>query len=163
MSLVLDSQVACPCQSGQTFGQCCAPFITGEQIPETPGQLMRSRYTAYTQANMDYLEQTTQPSMRTRYDFDDLKKWAQDSEWLGLKIYEESHEEDSGRVCFTARYRQQSSIFNHSEDSQFILEEGRWYFVHGKEYTPPAEKSPGRNDPCLCGSGKKYKKCCMNK
>ncbi|WP_404405172.1 SEC-C metal-binding domain-containing protein [Jeotgalibacillus malaysiensis] len=23
------------------------------------------------------------------------------------------------------------------------------------------EKSPGRNDPCPCGSGKKYKKCCM--
>ena len=21
----------------------------------------------------------------------------------------------------------------------------------------------GRNDPCICGSGKKYKKCCMNK
>ncbi len=24
-----------------------------------------------------------------------------------------------------------------------------------------AEKTPGRNDPCPCGSGKKYKKCCM--
>lgn len=23
-----------------------------------------------------------------------------------------------------------------------------------------ADKKPGRNDPCLCGSGKKYKKCC---
>jgi len=22
------------------------------------------------------------------------------------------------------------------------------------------EKTPGRNDPCPCGSGKKYKKCC---
>jgi SWIM/SEC-C metal-binding protein len=22
------------------------------------------------------------------------------------------------------------------------------------------EKTPTRNDPCLCGSGKKYKKCC---
>ena len=22
---------------------------------------------------------------------------------------------------------------------------------------------PGRNDPCLCGSGKKYKKCCDGK
>ena len=22
---------------------------------------------------------------------------------------------------------------------------------------------PGRNDPCLCGSGKKYKKCCIGK
>lgn len=21
----------------------------------------------------------------------------------------------------------------------------------------------GRNDVCMCGSGKKYKKCCMNK
>nr|WP_269465111.1 SEC-C metal-binding domain-containing protein [Jeotgalibacillus malaysiensis] len=25
-----------------------------------------------------------------------------------------------------------------------------------------AEKSLGRNDPCPCGSGKKYKKCCMD-
>ncbi|MBI5723652.1 MAG: SEC-C domain-containing protein [Planctomycetes bacterium] len=23
-----------------------------------------------------------------------------------------------------------------------------------------AQQSPGRNDPCPCGSGKKYKKCC---
>lgn len=23
-----------------------------------------------------------------------------------------------------------------------------------------AEQPPGRNDPCPCGSGKKYKKCC---
>jgi uncharacterized protein YecA (UPF0149 family) len=24
-------------------------------------------------------------------------------------------------------------------------------------------QAAGRNDPCACGSGKKYKKCCMNK
>jgi uncharacterized protein len=24
-------------------------------------------------------------------------------------------------------------------------------------------KKPGRNDPCPCGSGKKYKQCCMPK
>jgi uncharacterized protein YecA (UPF0149 family) len=24
-------------------------------------------------------------------------------------------------------------------------------------------KGPGRNDPCTCGSGKKFKKCCLNK
>jgi len=34
--------------------------------------------------------------------------------------------------------------------------------------TPPvepikAEDKPGRNDPCPCGSGKKYKKCCALK
>lgn len=26
-----------------------------------------------------------------------------------------------------------------------------------------SQKTVGRNDPCPCGSGKKYKKCCMNK
>ena len=26
-----------------------------------------------------------------------------------------------------------------------------------------ADKTPGRNDPCPCGSGRKYKKCCANK
>ena len=26
-----------------------------------------------------------------------------------------------------------------------------------------AEKKPGRNEPCHCGSGKKFKKCCINK
>jgi hypothetical protein len=27
----------------------------------------------------------------------------------------------------------------------------------------PGTKLPGRNDPCLCGSGKKFKKCCLPK
>ena len=26
-----------------------------------------------------------------------------------------------------------------------------------------SEKNPGRNEPCHCGSGKKFKKCCINK
>lgn len=29
-----------------------------------------------------------------------------------------------------------------------------------KSKTVHVEKKPGRNDPCPCGSGKKYKKCC---
>ncbi|MCK4891323.1 MAG: SEC-C domain-containing protein [Candidatus Pacebacteria bacterium] len=29
--------------------------------------------------------------------------------------------------------------------------------------SPETVKKIGRNDPCPCGSGKKYKKCCMGK
>ena len=29
-----------------------------------------------------------------------------------------------------------------------------------KRHAAPAGKAAGRNDPCPCGSGKKYKKCC---
>lgn len=32
--------------------------------------------------------------------------------------------------------------------------------ILNKPSTTTFEKTPNRNDPCLCGSGKKYKKCC---
>lgn len=33
----------------------------------------------------------------------------------------------------------------------------------GLESVSSARTEVGRNDPCPCGSGKKYKKCCLNK
>jgi uncharacterized protein len=45
-----------------------------------------------------------------------------------------------------------------------------WHRQSNEEPVPAAQGTsisartkPGRNDPCPCGSGKKYKKCCMNK
>jgi SWIM/SEC-C metal-binding protein len=32
--------------------------------------------------------------------------------------------------------------------------------ILNKPVTTRFDKTPNRNDPCLCGSGKKYKKCC---
>lgn len=37
------------------------------------------------------------------------------------------------------------------------------YLQQKKSGTVVVGKKVGRNDPCPCGSGKKYKKCCMNK
>jgi preprotein translocase subunit SecA len=41
------------------------------------------------------------------------------------------------------------------------------FFSHGDEEGPAPKKREGkkvgRNDPCPCGSGKKYKKCCGQK
>jgi len=37
------------------------------------------------------------------------------------------------------------------------------YYEHVMEKIKPEEKKIGRNDPCPCNSGKKYKKCCMGK
>jgi uncharacterized protein YecA (UPF0149 family) len=34
------------------------------------------------------------------------------------------------------------------------------HFAHTQQLYPP---EVGRNDPCPCGSGKKYKKCCLRK
>jgi preprotein translocase subunit SecA len=35
--------------------------------------------------------------------------------------------------------------------------------AQGSRSSQPVKKKIGRNDPCPCGSGKKYKKCCMLK
>ena len=45
---------------------------------------------------------------------------------------------------------------NESKDEDIIELEG---FLN-KPKTTTFEKTPKRNDPCSCGSGKKYKKCC---
>jgi len=40
-----------------------------------------------------------------------------------------------------------------------IFEENGWKYTIELE-PKRAEKKAGRNEPCPCGSGKKYKKCC---
>ncbi|MDQ6843211.1 MAG: SEC-C metal-binding domain-containing protein, partial [Bacteroidota bacterium] len=37
------------------------------------------------------------------------------------------------------------------------------YFEDDEIQVPAVSTKIGRNYPCPCGSGKKYKKCCMNK
>ncbi len=43
----------------------------------------------------------------------------------------------------------------HRECSAFVQHAGRWYFID-----PTVPLKAGRNDPCPCGSGEKFKKCC---
>ena len=50
--------MTCPCGSGKPLSACCGPYLEGKEDPPTPEALMRSRYTAYTQGNLDYIEKT---------------------------------------------------------------------------------------------------------
>ena len=45
----------CACQSGQSYAQCCKPFHAREKWPETPLQLMRSRFA---HSSLRFLTQT---------------------------------------------------------------------------------------------------------
>ena len=49
------------------------------------------------------------------------------------------------------------------EVSRFVREHSRWQYLDGRIIPadrPAARVKTGRNDPCPCGSGRKYKKCC---
>lgn len=158
---------SCPCGTGAPLDECCEPFIDGSGHAPTAEALMRSRYSAYTLARVEYITRTHDPKTIDSHDEAQARKWAEDSEWLGLEIVGTTDglaAHDTGTVEFIARYRADDEDHEHRERSDFVKRDGRWYFSDGKVLGPMTVRSDGpkigRNDPCPCGSGKKYKKCC---
>jgi SEC-C motif-containing protein len=155
----------CPCGSGIDYAGCCEPVIDGDRPAETAEKLMRARYTAYTKAATDFLLDTTHANHREGYDHAGTTAWAEKSEWLGLEILNTRQggaDDTVGEVEFIARYRENTTLHSHHELGHFKREEGAWYFTTGEMVKPkPAVSTKvGRNEPCPCGSGRKYKKCC---
>ena len=143
----------------------CMEYIEGKAEPKTAEELMKSRYTAYTIGNIDYIMDTHDPATSKDISKEETEEWAKSSEWLGLEIISTeagTESDDKGIVEFKATYRENGEVQVHHEKSAFVRVEGKWYY-HGwmpLQQTIVKEKKIGRNDPCPCGSGKKYKKCC---
>lgn len=121
---------------------------------------MRSRYSAYVLGLVDYLVETTLPAQRSGLDIEAIRAWSLGSTWLGLEV--EGHDLLGGQpehafVTFTARWHDQGGEHSHRERSAFVQADGRWYFLD-----PTVPVKAGRNDPCPCGSGEKFKKCCSS-
>ena len=157
----------CPCGSGEAYSDCCEPCLSGAQAPQSAEQLMRSRYSAYVKGEIDYIHNTLHPDHRADHDREAARKWSQGSQWLGLEIISTSAggaEDTHGVVEFKAHYRDGSGLHQAHEVSQFERIEGHWMYVDGElpkvETVRHEGKKVGRNEPCPCGSGKKYKKCC---
>lgn len=157
--------VICPCGSGNPYSECCKQIISGDRSAETAEQLMRARYSAYVFAEMDFIFESTHPDHRQGYDHAGTKEWAETAEWLGLEIIETNRGEagDSvGEVEFIARFTEKGESREHHEAGQFKRKDGRWCFTEGRmvRQKPLTAAKVGRNDPCTCGSGLKFKKCC---
>lgn len=157
----------CPCGSGLSYSACCESFIIGKAKPQTAVALMRSRYCAYARGAVDYLYRTSGPKVQKEFDAESSRKWAESATWTGIEILNTNGggEEDTvGSVEFIAHYTVNNTSFDHHELADFLKIDGEWRFIDGKIFGPdPIRREHpkiGRNDPCPCGSGKKYKKCC---
>ena len=157
----------CPCGSNAAYEQCCLPLIRGEREAATAEQVMRARYSAYVGKEMEYIFTSLHPDHRSDYDEKSTRAWAERAQWHKLEIVETNGggpEDSEGQVEFVAAYTEDGIKRDHHELAEFKKEAGTWYFVSGKTVPPKQviRSSPkiGRNDPCTCSSGKKYKKCC---
>lgn len=147
----------CPCGSGLDYAGCCGPYHQGLATP-TAEALMRSRYAAYALDLRDYLASTWHAGTCP-----DLRQSAEDGGiWRRLEILRTTggtEADDEGTVEFKAHWQHAGRQGCLHETSRFVREAGRWLYLDGQIHAEPGGK-PGRNAPCPCGSGKKYKHCC---
>ncbi|MDN5500829.1 YchJ family protein [Shewanella xiamenensis] len=158
----------CPCCSQKPYQHCCETLHlnvdSGTQVATSPEQLMRSRYCAFVLKNFDYIIKTHHVDFLDGLTFEQLQQGPH-PHWLGLevlaaneKIYPDGTQR--GNVTFKAWYKLAGEIDAIYERSEFIFEQGRWYYTQGQQMQA---KRPGRNDPCVCQSGKKFKQCCLTR
>ena len=158
----------CPCGSTKTIENCCSLLISRDRQAESPEQLMRSRFVAYATGDMEYVRATWHSSTRPR----DITH-ADSIHWRSLEVIDATQGYDKNHqayVEFKASFIDSSSQeAQHGvlhERSRFIIEDGCWSYVDGEQFDASVDDvivKLGRNEPCFCGSGKKYKKCCAIK
>ncbi|MBL6929806.1 MAG: SEC-C domain-containing protein [Rhodospirillales bacterium] len=155
----------CPCGSGRTLNECCQPFLSGLPAPTAEAQ-MRARFTAYTQGNVEYLGKTLDAAGRAEYDAEETARDAAAADWQRLEIRATDgggEGDETGTVEFVAHFRLEGTPRIHHERAMFVREDGQWKCADGQvdpKEPPRTAVKVGRNEPCPCGSGKKFKKCC---
>jgi len=154
----MNSRQLCPCGSKKLLAECCLPVIKGTTKAETAEQLMRSRYTAFSERNNEYLLASWAAETRpAQLDADEAP-----IKWIGLEILatEEGKAKDTkGIVRFIASFIASSHLCRLQEKSRFIRVDDTWFYLDG--IPESTTEKIARNSPCPCGSGKKFKRCCL--
>lgn len=141
----------CPCGTGKNFLECCGTFIEMHENAPSAETLMRSRYTAYTLGDIAYINKTMQGKP--------LEELDQSIHWLGLCVLKTTQKTDHrAYVEFIAKYQKLDQIHLLHEKSEFLFENGSWYYVDGL-IIPSQTHRISLNGPCYCGNGKKFKNC----
>lgn len=121
----------CFCGLKKKFQDCCQLVINGTQNAATAETLMRSRYAAFATHNADYLVATTHVSQRKHHSKDEILLWAISNQWQKLDVIETT----SSTVEFKAYYKDYQNIVHvHHEFSNFLFENGKWFYVDGILY-----------------------------
>ena len=142
----------CPCHSNIDYDDCCRPLLEGEALAQTPLALMRSRYCAYATNRVDYIEQTMRGKALQGFNREDALNWSSKCQWQNLEILSTT----ANTVHFIATFIFNDKTESINENSLFERRGKQWFYVGMAK-----EEKPSRNDLCPCGSGNKYKRCCL--
>jgi SEC-C motif domain protein len=117
---------------------------------------MRSRYSAFALGDAAYLLETWHADFRpVELRLDPRIRW------IGLEIVASEQQAQKAIVEFETTLLLFGEVSAMHERSEFVCQQGRWLYTRGEQLSPSiTPRKPGRNQPCPCGSGVKFKRCC---
>ena len=127
----------CPCNIHKKYSDCCQKAHQNIGSVSNAEILMRSRYSAFVLANIEYLQKShhskTRPSKKENRD---IEKWTKSVKWLKLEVLNTvkgTLNDALGTVEFKA-YFMENGVFNSiHENSKFTLENNHWVYVGANE------------------------------
>ena len=122
----------CPCGSNLPQENCCQKIHTNIHLAKTAEALMRSRYTAYTLADGDYLMQSHFSKTRPIQEKKEIVRWSKSVKWLRLEILNQTRGQENdaiGTVEFKTYFLDKGELDVIHENSQFVKENGHWVYV----------------------------------
>jgi len=131
---------------------------------------MRSRFSAFAVGDHSYINATQKLGGDKSLVESDADETTVQTRWTKLEIHSTeagSIKDNTGTVTFSAHFEEGRHQGQLTERSVFEKINGQWFYVSGDHeihHNAPLRHSQatkaGRNAPCPCGSGKKFKKCC---
>lgn len=127
-----DTNFLCPCCSGKPYLECCAPYHQDAKTPETAQALMRSRYSAYSLNNVEYILKTTHPRPQNLPLWkEEVLKFSVNTDFEKLEILGAKEQGDRATVVFIAHLKQGEEDVTFTERSYFAKADGAWFYVNG--------------------------------
>ena len=107
------------------------------------------------------------PAQQALLDIEAIESWAKQTDWAGLEIVAHTpklgkrHAQVEFKAYFNTSDNKADGLQAHHELSAFVQvkstanNDTRWYFLD-----PTVTMNMTQKQPCICGSGEKFKRCC---
>ena len=125
----------CPCNPSKNYTDCCKKAHDSILSITTAEKLMRSRYSAFVLADIEYLQKShaskTRPSKREK---NETLAWTKSVKWLKLEVInmtKGSAADTTGTVEFKAFFLENGIINTIHENSNFCKENNHWVYLNG--------------------------------
>ncbi len=116
----------CPCNPKVLYVECCKKAHTDITNVSSAEILMRSRYSAFVLANIEYLAKSHHSSTRlSKNEYQELKKWTESVNWIKLDVLKSTQ----NTVHFKAYFFENGSVDVIEEHSSFTKENNHWVYL----------------------------------